>query len=215
MTRFNDVSIEAALDAEHVDYCVAVALDFVSGMVRAHLGGGTITINGNDYLGVGVAGSGGFGSLSALIERPDARNYSEIKVSLSGVNPAMVGKVPTRSDYRGRYASIYFFPLDPVTLKPVNPSEPPRAEGFMDYLSFDRKQGSASIQITIKSFDSIFQRKIGLLYTDEHQKGLGFTTDKFFNTIPSIQNKEIYWGGFPVKAGTPSPPGGGPRPALP
>jgi hypothetical protein len=215
MTRFNDSNVEAALDAEHVDFCIAATFDFVSGVVRAHLGYGVININGNDFIGVGTPGTGGVGSISAISERPDARNFSQIQVGLSGVDPAFMTKVPNRTDYRGRYCAIYLFPLDPKTLQPVNPTEPPRAEGFIDFMSRERKQGTASISVTLNSFDSLFQKAIGLTYTDQSQKSLGpaFANDSFFDTVPLVQNTQIFWGGFPAPiGGKVSPPRPSPVP---
>lgn len=208
MSRFSNASIEAAMEGEHVPFAVACALDFASGMVRAHMGGGELVIDGQTYLGVGSVGSGGFGAISPIIERPDARDYTALKLSLSGVSPDLVGKIPDRSEYRGRYGAIYFLPVD-SNYQLITPIEPQRAEGFMDTLSYERKQGSATLQLTLKSLDSVFQQAVGLLYTTEHQVSLGFTTDRFFDPVPSIQNKEIYWGGRPVFAGSIIPGGGG------
>lgn len=220
MTRFNNSDVESALAAEHVVFVIAARLDFTSGTVRAHLGRGSVTIGGNEYLGVGVAGNGGFGSISAIQERPDARDYSQIQIGLSGVDPTMIGRVPDRSEYRGKYAAIYIFPMDPVTYQPIDPDIGPRAEGFIDTMTYQRTQGSASIGLTINSFDSLFQKSIGLTFTDQSQKSLGaqfagdphgsqLINDSFFDTVPLVQNIQLFWGGFPARVGTPVSPNPG------
>jgi hypothetical protein len=197
MTRFVTSANETAFDQEHVDFAIAASLDFASGVVRAHMGIGELTINGNVFYGVGSAGNGGFGSLSSIIERPDSRDLGQLKLALSGVDTVLVGKVPTRAEYYGRFASIYFIPLDSLTMQPLLPIEAAIFEGFMDMMVYQRRRGNATVELTVKHYDSKFQDAIGLLYTDEHQKLL-FSSDNYFDQLPAIQNKEVVWGGDKV-----------------
>lgn len=217
MTRYTQPANQAAFDQEHVDFALAVQLNFTSGVVRAHMGVGTLTIGGNDFLGVGSAGSGGFGSVSSITEDPNQRNVGELYLSLSGIDPTMVGRVPQRAEYYNQFASIYFLPLDSVTMLPITPIEPAIFEGFMDLLTYSRTRGSAAIQLTVKHYDSLFQNTVGLLYTDESQKSL-FPTDNYFDQIAAIANKKVQWGGTTLDPGnrSPLPPrdgggGSGPR----
>lgn len=207
MTRFSQPANQAVFEQEHVDYGIAVALDFLSGMVRAHMGVGNLVFNGNTYQGVGTAGSGGFGGLSAVVEKPDARDTSELYLLLSGIDPFLLSEVPQRAEYYGRFASIFFIPVDSTTMKPLGPAEPAIFEGFMDQLAYSRKQASASIQLTVKHYDSLFQNTIGLLYTDESQKSL-FSTDNFFDQVSSLANKKVQWGGTTVDPANPDLSGG-------
>jgi hypothetical protein len=200
MTRFQQPANQAAFEQEHVDFCIAAQMNFVSGVVRAHMGMGPLIINGNTFTGIGSVGNGGVGSLSAVIEQPDQRNTSELYLSLSGVDPTLIGKVPARSEFYGQFASVYFIPVDSKTMLPLSPADPPIFEGFMDQLVYTRKQGSAQIQLTVKHYDSLFQNMIGLLYTDESQKSL-FPNDNFFGQIATLPNKQVIWGGQVIWAG--------------
>lgn len=206
MTRFNQPANQAAFDAEHVDFAIAAEMNFLSGTVRAHMGIGTLIINGNTFTGIGSVGNGGVGALSSMVEQPSQRNANSMYLSLSGVDPTLVGKVPQREDFWGRFASIYFLPIDPKTQLPLTPTEPAIYEGFMDQLVYTRKQGSAQIQLTVRHYDSLFDSSIGLLYTDESQKSL-FPTDNFFSQIASLPNKQVVWGG--QSTGNYAGPGGG------
>lgn len=206
MTRFVQSANQAAFEQEHVDFCIAAEMNFVSGVVRAHMGMGPLTINGNVFTGIGSIGNGGVGSISSVIEQPDQRNTSQLYIAISGVDPTLVGKVPQRGDYYAQFASIYLVPIDSKTMKPLTPIDPPIFEGFMEQLVYTRKQGSAQIQLTLNHYDSLFQNTIGLLYTDEDQKSL-FPTDNFFSQIATLPNKQVVWGGKGV--GNYSGPGGG------
>lgn len=209
MTRYVQPANQTAFDQEHVDFAIAVQLNFVSGAVRAHMGAGDLVIGGNIFQGVGSAGSGGFGSVSSMTESPSQRDAGELYVALSGIDPTMIARVPNRAEYFGQFASIYFIPVNSATMQPITPIEPPIFEGFMDMLVYTRKQGTATIQVTIKHYDSLFQNTIGLLYTDESQKSL-FGTDNFFNQIASLSNKKATWGGTTVdSANKPTGPGRG------
>jgi hypothetical protein len=204
MTRYTQPANQAAFDQEHVDFALAVQLNFTSGIIRAHMGVGTLTIGGNDFLGVGAAGSGGFGSVSSITEDPNQRNVGELYLSLSGIDPTILGKVPQRAEYYNQFASIYFIPLDSVTMRPVSPIEPPIFEGFMDLLVYSRTRGAAAIQLTVKHYDSLFENTVGLLYTDESQKSL-FSTDNFFDQIAAIANKKVQWGGTTIDPANQTP----------
>jgi hypothetical protein len=215
MTRYTQPANQAAFDQEHVDFALAVELNFTSGVIRAHMGVGTLTIGGNDFLGVGSLGSGGFGSLSTITEDPNQRNVGELLLSLSGIDPTILGKVPQRAEYYNKFASVYFIPIDSKTLLPLSPIEPAMFEGFMDLLVYTRNRTSAAIQLTVKHYDSLFQNSVGLLYTDESQKSL-FPTDNFFDQIAAIANKKVQWGGTTIDPANQFPrnpygPGGGGR----
>lgn len=201
MSRFTNSAIEAALDGEHVAYAVACELDFVSGMVRAHLGVGELVVNGNTFYGVGVAGNGGLGAISEISERPDGRDYTQLRLSLSGVDPSLLALIPSRDEWYMRDASVYFLPLDPETMVPITPIEPAIFSGFMSNLSRERKRGLASVQLTVKHYDALFADSSQLLYTQEHQVALGFTTDTLLLLVPETIDKEITWGGHNVSIG--------------
>lgn len=212
MSRFQTPANQTAFDQEHVDFAIAAAMDFTSGMVRAHMGMGPLIIGGQTFTGIGSVANGGVGSLSSVIEQPDQRNTSELYLALSGVDPTLVGKVPQRGEYFGRFATIYFLPIDSKTMLPLSPIEPPIFEGFMDQMVYTRKQGSAQIQLTVKHYDSLFQNSVGLLFTDESQKSL-FPTDGFFSVIASLPNSQIVWGG--TQPSNFAGPGGGGGPGSP
>lgn len=199
MTRFVQPGNQAAFEQEHVDFAIAATLNFTSGIVRAHMGVGTLLFGGNTFTGIGAAAnpSGGFGSVSAMIEKPDARNTSQLYLSISGVDPTILGKVPQRSEFYGQFASVFFIPINSQSNSALSPGEPAIFEGFMDQLVYTRKHGVAQIQLTVKHYDSLFQQSIGLLYTDESQKSL-FPTDNFFSQIATLPNKQVIWGGSAI-----------------
>jgi hypothetical protein len=200
VSRFANVATENAFSAEHVLWVALADLDFASGAVRVHMGVGDIVLNGLTYSGMGE-----FASLSEISERPDARDFSQVSVGLKGVDPALLAKVPTRSDYVGRFASITLVAFDPNTYQPITPLEAALFEGFMDVMTFERQAGAANITLTLKHFDSLYAQSIGLWNTPEHQKA-EYPGDTAFDLIATLQDKEIRWGNESVR--TPSHTGG-------
>lgn len=201
MTRWTNSAIETALDQEHVPYAVAAELDFVSGMVRAHLGAGELIVNGVTFYGVGTVGNGGLGAISEISERPDGRDYTQLRLAVSGVDPSLLALIPDRNEWYMQDASVYFLPLDPETMLPITPTEPAIFSGFMANMSRERKRGVASVQMTVKHYDAMFAEASQLLYTQEHQVALGFTTDTLLLLVPETIDKEITWGGRTLSTG--------------
>jgi hypothetical protein len=195
VSRFTNAANEAAFSAEHVLWVVLADLDFASGAVRAHMGAGDIVLNGLTYSGLGE-----FASLSEISERPDARDFSAVSVGLKGIDPALLSKVPTRSEYVGRFATITLVAFNPETYQPITPLEAALFEGFMDVMTFERQESTASITLTLKHFDSLYAQTIGLWNTSEHQKG-EYSGDTIFDLIPTLQDKEIRWGNEKVSGG--------------
>lgn len=205
MSRITLSDIEASLQAEHILFTVLATLDFASGAVRAHIGVGDLTIGGQTYLGTGE-----FSALSTITERPDGRDYTQLTVGLKGVSPTYLAQVPDRTDYFGRYASIQYVVFNRTTYLPVEPIEAAVFEGFMDFMSYERSAGSASIAVTIKHFDSIYAQSPDQWFTDEHQKAL-FASDAMFDQLAAMNDQEIIWGGGKVNSGaTDVPPGAHP-----
>ena len=195
MSRIENADVEAAIVADHIDYTVLVELQFVSGTQRFHIGRGQITVDGQVWVGTGE-----FTSISAIIERPDGRDYSQLVVGLSGVDPSLLAYVPNRTDYAGQPASLYFVPFNVTTGLAIVPIEPAWFEGFMDFMTYERKASSASISVTIKHQDCLYAETIGLLLADEHQQSL-FPGDLLCNLIPDTRATEIVWGGSKVDSG--------------
>jgi hypothetical protein len=195
MSRFVQAANEAAFVAEHIDYAVMCELNFVSGLVRAHLGVGDIVVNGNTYTGLGK-----FGSISSITERPDGRDYTQLRLGVSGVDPSVLALVPDRSQYFNRYASIYMVAFNTATMQPITPTEAAIFQGFMDSMSYQRSQGAATIQLIVKHWDSIYAESIDLWYTNDHHQSI-YTGDLLFDQVPAIQDKDIVWGGAAVETG--------------
>jgi hypothetical protein len=195
MSRIDNSDIEAALQAEHIDYTVLVSLDLSSGTQRLHIGRGQITVDGQVWSGMGE-----FSSVSAVVERPDGRDYSQLVLGLNGVDPSLLSLVPDRTEYINRAASLYVVPFNVSTGVPIEPIEAALFEGFMDFMSYERQSGGASISVTVKHQDCLYSETIGLMYNDEHQQML-YSGDQMCDLIPAMMNSEISWGGGRVAHG--------------
>jgi hypothetical protein len=162
---------------------VMVDLDFVSGMIRAHDGSGTLTWDGNDYIGVGQ-----FGAVADVTE--DLTNIARpVKLSLSGVDPALVSVTMTET-YQNRSVTIYLAFVDSETNQIIAAPEV-AWEGRMDTMKLSVSQGSASIELNC---EHRLRREPRISrYTNEEQQ-VAHPGDRFFDLLTTIKDYPGRWG---------------------
>ena len=190
MSRIASSPVATAIDAEHCTYAVFVDLAFASGTFRAFSGVGTINFNGSSYTGVGQ-----FGGMSSLNERGGQRDFSPVRLALSGVPSVLLaGKVPDRDDWFNKTASIYFVPFDEATNEPITPIEPAIFEGFMDQLKCKRAGTTFDVEVIVRHHLADWDESIDFYYTHEHQ-ALIDASDLGLNQVHEVETKEVVWGG--------------------
>lgn len=202
MTRFVNSTAQTAADQPHVVYAILVQLDFASGFVRVFNGTGTLTFNGNTYVGLGQ-----YGSINQVGESTDLKPSNPVTFQISGLpdgaSPALAAAATNRADYYGRSARIDIALFD-SNRNILTPIENAVWEGRMDTISVSRANNS--LQLTAEDRMVIWDKTIGFLYSTEWQT-VTYPGDVFFDQVPFLANKQITWGGFPfVAAG-----GGGPN----
>lgn len=209
MTRWNDSTIEAALDQRHVRYAVLVEMQFVSATQRVFNGVGEITYSGQIYSGIGT-----YGSMSELVERPNARDFTPLRLVLSGVDAALVAKVPNRADYFQRPVRLTFLPFNTETWQAITTVPAPIWRGFMDRMFYRRTAGldgaapTAEIILECRHHGTIWSKSTDFYFTHEHQQRL-VAGDTGLQRIPALVNLELLWGGKKANLGGSFGPGGG------
>lgn len=192
MSRWLSSTNETAAEAEHASMRLAVALDFVSGMVRAHDGLGTITFGGFDYAGVGS-----FGNVDEIVEELETIARG-VKLTLAANDPAILA--PFNGEvYQGRSAIVYVCMVDVSTNQVV---DTPQIlwEGDMDVLTYVAEDGTARLELTCE--DELARQLIVARYTNEEQQR-AWPGDRFLERTPKRQGYVTQWG-----AATVGSPGG-------
>ncbi|MFZ9883962.1 MAG: hypothetical protein ACO3ON_00700 [Ilumatobacteraceae bacterium] len=180
-------------------YIITMAkLEFTSGTVYVHDAVGTLTYDGNNYLGVGQ-----FGSFDIVDENIETVARG-IKVTLSGVDASLVPIVMTEV-YQGRNATFYVGFLDANMQFVADPEEV--WSGRMDTMSIDLGEKTAVISLSCEY--RLRKEPVLARYTDEDQR-LAFAGDSFFNLTQFIPRYKATWGDKPTNFG-----GGGGRPYDP
>ena len=149
-----------------------------------HTGLGTITYDGNDYVGVGnLAGIGNARESELVGPRP-------FTVSLSGLDFNAVSKAKDSASY-GDVVTIYYgyrqsdgtVYSDPIVW----------TKGKIERV--DISQGEEStISVTIDHDVNVLNEKDGSRFTDEDQQDT-YSGDEFFKFLHDMPTKVLQWGG--------------------
>lgn len=147
-------------------------------------GYGDLSYDGNTYTGVGT-----FGGISPVEETNDIY-ATGVEFSLSGVPSSMIS-VALGEMEQGREAKAWLA-LFNSDLELI--SDPYLLfEGLTDVPTIDDPGGDATIRISAESRLIRLETPNIRRYTSEDQK-IDYPTDKGFDYVPSLQDKEITWG---------------------
>lgn len=170
---------------------IAVDFDFPSAHSRMWTGIGTITINGNTYMGIG--------DLGGITSPPEhSRLVDEAKVySLSGYDPSLVLEADIDGSFN-RSVTEYLGFANPDTLESVATPDI-YWEGSMG--SIQRVDGPEPV-VTVSATHilAIMHYADGYRYTHEHQQEF-FAGDLFFREAATTETKEVIWQGGAVRPG--------------
>lgn len=195
MTWFSESANATEADKKHCLMFLAVDFDFPSGHVRLWSGLGDITINGNTYLGVGNLGRVSMPSETVTL------TAEKKTFQLSNVDPSWIAESDLEDSF-GRSVTEYFGFLNTETRALIADPEI-NWEGRID--SARRIDGVEPIvEINAEHRHVLLERADGWRYTHEHQQQF-FSGDSGFNLVPSLELKEVLWGGKRVYAGNPYP----------
>jgi len=168
-----------------------VRMVFDSSQLNIWSGVGDISFDSVTYTGLGD-----LLSISDIKETSDI-SATGINVSLSGVKTSLIA-IAKNQDYQGRELTVRLGAFnetgsliaDPVII----------FSGFMDTMTIAEAGTYSTISIAVENKLVAFERSKVRRYTAEDQK-IDHPTDKGFEFVTSIVQKEIFWG-------RPSPPSG-------
>ena len=161
----------------HFDLADGGSLYLWSGM-------GQMSYGGNTYVG-----AGNLLSVSDVQENTEL-SANGVTVVLSGIGEPLISKARD-SDYQGRLLEVKLGALDesgdiistPVVI----------FSGFMDVMKISSSGETATISLTVENRLIEFDRTRVRRNTAEDQK-IDYPTDKGFEYVSQIQEKEIVWG---------------------
>jgi hypothetical protein len=193
MSRTLSSEMQAVATAELVRPIYLVDMEFTSGSVFFWSGVGNLTFNSNSYIGAGDLLSIGTVSETAELQANGAT------VTLTGIKQSLV-TIARDEPYQGRPLTIRLGALDdsgdlissPVII----------FSGFMDVMTISDSGETSTISISVENKLIAFERAFVRRYTSEDQK-IEHPSDKGFEFVTKIQEKEIIWGRpTPASAGT-------------
>mgnify|MGYP003692503145 FL=1 len=184
MSRTLSTEMQAVATAELVRPIYLVDMEFSSGSIYLWSGMGDLTYNSNTYLGAGDLLS--IGSIQETAEL----TANGATITLGGIKQSLL-TLARDEPYQGRPLIIRLGAFDesgdliasPVIL----------FSGFMDVMTIADSGDTSTITVTVENKLIAFQRTAVRRYTAEDQK-IEHPTDKGFEFVAKIQEKEIIWG---------------------
>lgn len=175
-------NVAQAMFNQHVDLVVAAEIKFTSGTTRVHSGTGNLTIDGNNYVGIGIMGQ------VSEVKEQNTTSPTQLNLTLAGLETNLIA-ILLNENCVGREATIFIGVLNENGL-------------VVDYdLLFRGKIRSsavlggstAAINLIVSNVFEEWSRGKPWRYTDESQRQLN-GGDRIFRYIPQMADRSIYWG---------------------
>jgi len=183
MSRFASSANETEAAKTSIFMVTMVDLDLESGHVYAHDAIGTITFNGNSYLGVGQ-----YGGINVVEEAIDI-TAKPLVLTLSGVDPSLISSAMAGNN-QGRAVTVYMALFDGQTQQFIDTPESVWV-GRFDWPKIDVDQNTGTITVHCES--RLRQSPRISLQTDQDQQ-IAYPGDTFYNRITDIANYRSNWG---------------------
>lgn len=193
MSRVLSTEMQAVATAEVVRPIYLIDMEFTSGSIYFWSGVGNLTFNSNDYLG-----AGDLISIGSVTETSELQ-ANGATVTLTGIKQSLVS-IARDEPYQGRPLTIRLGALDDsgdLIASPVI-----IFSGFMDVMTIADEGDFSTISVSVENKLIAFERASVRRYTSEDQK-IDYPSDKGFEFVTKIQEKEIIWGSRPTRSSSP------------
>lgn len=155
--------------------------EFDSGDVRLWNGFRDLIFNSETY-----TGSGSFLAISKVEETQNLK-ASAMTLTLTGINASIIS-IAILENYQGRPMTMWIGMLDSAGALAGSPLL--IFKGEMDVMTLADDGKTATIQLTVENDLVSLNRAKEFRYNDQDQE-LDFPGDRFFEFVPSLQQKEI------------------------
>jgi hypothetical protein len=166
-------------------------IEFLSGPVYLWSGVGSISWNGQTWMGVGK-----FGAIGPMQETEDVA-ATNLALSLSGVPSDLLGYALTEVR-QGKQCRVWLGAVDANLNIIVDPYE--SFSGRLDICAIDEGPDTSTVSITVENVLIDMQRARPVFYTDQAQQA-EFPGDKGFEFVPQLQEKSLRWGAASASIG--------------
>lgn len=184
MSRTLSTAMQSMATAEVVRPIYLVDMEFTSGSIYLWSGLGDLTFNSNTYIG-----AGDLLSIGSLQENTEL-TATGAKITLGGIKQSLLS-LARDEPYQGRPIKIRLGGFDEngdLIASPVIVFS-----GFMDVMTISDNGETSTITVSAENKLIAFQKTAVRRYTAEDQK-IDHPTDKGFEFVAKIQEKEIIWG---------------------
>ena len=184
MSRTLSTAMQAVATAEVVRPIYLVDLEFASGSIYLWSGLGDLSFNSNTYIG-----AGDLLTIGAVQESTEL-TATGAQITLGGIKQSLL-TLARDEPYQGRPLTIRlgaFNENGDLIASPVI-----LFSGFMDVMTINDSGETSTITVSAENKLIIFQKTAVRRYTAEDQK-IEHPTDKGFEFVAKIQEKEIVWG---------------------
>jgi hypothetical protein len=172
------------IDARLLRPIVLFKAEFDSGDVNMWTGYGTLTYDGDDYLGVG-----NFLGMEGVTETNEIKATSA-RFKLNGVDSGLLS-LSLLENYQGRPVTAFFGVMDENRALIDDPFK--IFSGRMDIIEVTDSGDTAEIVLIAES-DLIDLRVVRARYLTPEDQKQDYPNDKFFNNMPKIADTTITWG---------------------
>ncbi len=177
----------AAIQSQQIRPAIFVEGNFVSGPLYVWSGSGSVSWNGQTWMGVGS-----FGGVST-IEEGSTVEAKGITLTLSGIDPTLLTDVLSEFQV-GLPVTVWLALFDQTNTLIPNPVT--AFAGRMDQPAIDVDGTAATITINCENRLLDMNTPVDRRYTNEDQQ-LDHPGDRGFEFVNSIQEVTIYWGRTP------------------
>lgn len=194
MSRSLATQMESAVTADLVRPVFLVDLMFSSPIYLSTIIGETVFNNGsgnNNYYGVGEL------LKMSTVEEVQDLGAAGITLNLSGINGTELLTKALTEDYQGKTVTIRLGALDAQGALVTDPVI--IFAGFMDVMSLNEGGGTGEIQLKVENKLIRLDRTRVRRYTSQDQRAV-HPTDKGFDYVTTIAQKDITWGAQTEKA---------------
>jgi len=165
----------------------AIELNFDSEILRLWTGQGTLTLpDTTQWIGTGT-----LLDISAIEETAEMA-VRGATLTLSGI-PSEILSLALSEPYQGRVCNIYFgtFTGGDLTTAPSNFDQ--IFSGYMDQMNIQDGPETATIELKVENKLVDLERARVARFTSGYQKSI-YPSDKGFDFVESLQDREIFWG---------------------
>jgi hypothetical protein len=183
MSRNIDAGMLAPLLSNYIQPCFLASIAFKSQTIHCWTGAGTLSYDGNNYLGVGD-----FGKLGQIFEGTDVYAYGTT-ISLSGIDPNILTECLTDIQL-GAPVTIYFALLN--TAGEILGVPYPLFVGTVDKPTVTPGVDEIGITLTLENRLADLQRPNLRRYTSADQRRF-YPNDTGFNWVEMLNDLALKW----------------------